>query len=131
MRRRDVGIELAVRAAMDAARGQDIAAAVRVYHARMTALEQVLDDLGKPLKVAPESPLLQAVWALATEYRKALDSQYAIGEWLEWWWLECQLGAHPMQAKPAHGKLRTVATVDALVRLVLDDAGLTEGARCA
>ncbi|MBL8473719.1 MAG: hypothetical protein JNM98_18155 [Rhodocyclaceae bacterium] len=96
--------------------------AVREFHARAEEAERVQRVLGETLKMAPESELFQATRGLIGGYIMALDAAYQIGDWLEWWWSECALGARPMGAAPAGGSVRMIATVDDLVALLCEDA---------
>lgn len=95
--------------------------AVREFHERVTEVERVIDALNQSLMMQPESELCSSVWALVGGYKDALGAAYSIDPWLEWWWLECGLGTKPMQAGLAGEELRTIATVDDLVQLILDD----------
>lgn len=95
--------------------------AIRDFHDRVTEIERVTDVLKSVMSMAPESDLYSAIWALIGGYKDAIGDAYNIDGWLEWWWLECNLGSNPMQAAVAGEELRTIATVDDLVRLILDD----------
>lgn len=98
--------------------------AIRDFHERVREVESHIDVLTEGLlKVSPDSDLLGSIWEVAEGYREALDAAYSIGGWLEWWWHECGLGENPMKAGLPGEDLRTVATIDDLVRLVLDDLG--------
>lgn len=98
----------------------EIEKAIRTFHEKVSEVEQVLDTLNKSLMMAPESPLHSAVGGLVEGWKDTLGAAYGIGGWLEWWWQECRLGAHPMQAGLAGEELRLIATVDDLVKLVID-----------
>lgn len=95
--------------------------AIREFHERVTEVERVIDALNTVLSMPPECDLYSTIWALIGGYKDALGDAYCIDVWLEWWWLECGLGGKPMQAAPAGGELRTIATIDDLVRLICDD----------
>lgn len=99
--------------------------AVRTFHERVIALENVMGALQEQLSMAPEAPINSAIWSLIGGYMSALDDAYSIGGWLEWWWMECGLGATPMQAQPFGYEMRLIATIDDFVQLVCDD--LAEG----
>lgn len=103
-----------------------IAQHVRAFHDRVSEAEAVLADLADILMMPPETRLSSAVWELVGGYKDVLDSACHIGIWLEWWWLECGLGATPLKAGPAGGELRTIATIDDLVQLVLEDIAASE-----
>lgn len=94
--------------------------AIRDFDERVRAMDRAWDKLKEAVGATPESPLFEATAGLADGYVAALDAAYAIGEWLDWWCLECQLGLNPMECEVG-GKKFTVATVDDLVRVVLAD----------
>lgn len=95
--------------------------AVREFHERVTEIERVFDTLNSVLSIRPESDLHNAINSLIGGYISALGAAYNIDGWLEWWWLECNLGDHPMQAALAGEELRTIATIDDLVKLICDE----------
>lgn len=103
-----------------------IAHHVRAFHERVSEAEAVIGDLAEILKMAPESRLSNAVWALVGGYKDVLDSACHIGIWLEWWWLECGLGSTPLKASPSGGEMQTIATIDDLVQLIRDDIAASE-----
>lgn len=99
-----------------------VAQAIQRFHERATTAVEVMNRLDDALDIAPESPLYEAQWALIGGYIEALGAAYAIDGWLEWWWTECLLGEKPMRAKlPGDEEERTIANIDDLVRLILDD----------
>lgn len=98
-----------------------IGIAIRRFHEVVADMESVIDDLKKPLRMEPDAPLCEACWHLIGAYKDALDAKYAIGGWLEWWWLDCDLGDKPRFATPSGGVRRDIATIDDLVQLILED----------
>lgn len=100
---------------------ENIEKAIRKFHDKVVEADRVISELDGLLAMNPESALHSAVWALVGAYKDALGAAYNIDGWLEWWWLECSLGKNPLQASPAGGELRVIATIDDLVRLVCDD----------
>lgn len=98
-----------------------IEAAICEFHARASDMERVTSTLDSVLKMAPESDMYGAAWALIGGYIEALGAAYHIDGWLEWWWNECGLGDRPHEAAPAGGELRMIATVDDLVQLIRED----------
>lgn len=100
---------------------EKIEKAIRAFHDRVVEIERVTDALNSVLSMDPESDLHSAIWALVGGYKDALGDAYAIDSWLEWWWIECGLGSKPMQAALAGGELRTIATIDDLIRIIGDD----------
>lgn len=95
--------------------------AIRAFHDRVVEIERVIGVLDSVLSMVPESDLHSAIWALVGGYTDALGDAYAIDSWLEWWFVECRLGSNPMQASIAGGELRTIATIDDLIRIIGDD----------
>lgn len=95
--------------------------AIRDFHDTVSEAEAVMGELNEVLGMSPDSRLYSAVWALGGALKDALDAAYGIGGWLEWWWLECSLGRNPMQAGWEGAEMRTITTVDDLVRLIIDD----------
>lgn len=100
--------------------------AVRTFHERVTEVDRVIDALNQTLSMQPESDLCSSVWAVVGGWIEALGAAYFIDSSLEWWWLECRLGRRPMQAGLAGEELRTIATIDDLVQLILDDLAKSE-----
>lgn len=100
--------------------------AIRDFHDRVSDIERVTDAMNAILMTSPESDFNSALRAVVGAYKEALDEAYNIGSWLEWWWLECGLGNKPMQASLAGEELRTIATIDDLVALILDDLKQSE-----
>ena len=95
--------------------------AIRDFDKHARAVENLIDSLNTIIEPAPESVLCETLWGVLGAYRDAIGSQYQIGDWLDWWWLECNLGANQMQAGLAGEAQRTIATVDDLVKLICDD----------
>lgn len=106
---------------MNAAREAEITRALREFHERIGALDETYDQLHGLVGIDPEAPLANAIWAVAGGWQRALDTAYGLGGWLEWWWLECALGAKPKSVRLPGEEERTIATVDDLVAVVLDD----------
>jgi len=104
--------------------------AIRQFHERVTEIERITDLLNSALMMAPESGLNAAIWALIGGYKDALGDAYFIDEWLEWWWMECNLGAKTMQAGLLGEEMRTIATLEDFIRLVCDDLARSEN-ECA
>ena len=94
--------------------------AIRDFDERVRAMDKAWDKLEEAVGATPESPLFEAAVGLIDGYVAALDAAYGIGEWLDWWWLECRFMRHPMECEVG-GKKFTVATIDDLVRVVLED----------
>lgn len=96
--------------------------AVRDWHERMTEISGCMQALDELVGVVPESPLSTALWAMNGGYMGALDAAWQVGGWLEWWWLECDLGARPKEAKLGKdAEFRKISTIDDLVQLLRDE----------
>ena len=94
--------------------------AIRAFQGRVVEIERVLDAMSAVLGMQPECALREAIFGLVGDQLALLDAAGGVDGWLEWWWLECGLGNRPMGAAPAGGKMRLVATLDDLVRIVLE-----------
>lgn len=94
---------------------------IREFDARVREIERVSDTLNRVLLISPESEFYSAIWSIIHGYMEAISAVYPIGGWLEWWWLDCGLGSWPHQAGLPGEELRTIATIDDLVRIVCDD----------
>lgn len=102
---------------------------LREFHRRVADMETIYDTLSNSMGINPDSAFSNAIWGLIGGYLAALEAAYpGVGGWLEWWWTECDLGAHTLEAAPDGGELRTIATIDDLIRLVLDDLAHAEAA---
>ncbi len=95
--------------------------AIRSFHERVTEIERVFDTLNSVLYIQPESDFHNAINSLIGGYINALGAAYSINGWLEWWWFECSLGGSPNRAGLAGEELRTIETIDDLVKLICDD----------
>lgn len=100
--------------------------AVRDFHDRVSNVERVIDSMNSVFMTSPESEFNSAIWAIVGAYKDSLDDAYCIGGWLEWWWLECNLGIRPMKASLAGEEMRTISSIDDLVSLILDDIKKSE-----
>lgn len=105
---------------------EKVEAAIREFHARMVEMERVLDAMNSVMSMAPESDLQSAIWALVESYQASLSAAYNIGDWLEWWWLECKLGAVTMTAGLPGEAMRKISNIDDLVKLIIDDLKQSE-----
>lgn len=94
--------------------------AIQQWHDAVTEAERVLSAIDQSMMCAPESPLHNALWALAGGWQQAianLDDTRTTEEWLEWWWHECRLGERPKDAALAGEDLQTIATIGDLIQL--------------
>lgn len=95
--------------------------AVRDFDKHARAVESLTTALNEQLSMAPESELHQTLRNLLCAYKNALDDKFNIGAWLEWWWLECDLGGKPKLASIQDEEQRLIVTLDDLVKIVCDD----------
>lgn len=115
----------------------------QTFGAEMTPIEQAIRDFDKHARAveslikgfkviaepAPESMLCDTVFGLLTAYRKTIEDQHGIDDdWLEWWRLECRLGETPLEAGLAGEEMRTIATIDDLVAIVIGHIERLNGA---
>ena len=91
---------------------------IRYWHERMIELDRQSDALSALTGAAPDSPLMAAIWHMAGHYTELADLAVGGGGRLPWFWLECGLGAHPLQAANADGKFKTIAALEDLIELV-------------
>ncbi|MGH8117650.1 MAG: hypothetical protein ACREPY_12990 [Rhodanobacteraceae bacterium] len=88
----------------------------------MQALEARMRELHTLLGHTPESPLPDAVYRVAGAYTDAVSALLdVVPEWLQAWWLEHDFGTRAMQAGLNGEPLRELATLDALLDLIVDD----------
>lgn len=104
-----------------AVRIERVERAVRDFCERAAAAGELMEQLDALIGLQPESPLSTAVWSVLGGWERALDEAYDLGGWLDWWWLECGLGARPKGVRLPGGEERLIATVDELVKVVLID----------
>lgn len=87
---------------------EKIESAIREFHDRVLAAEEVIDGLDHLVGLTPESKLNDVIWGLIGGYMEALNQHHHIGGWLEWWWGECRMDMNPMMAKPHNGEFRII-----------------------
>lgn len=108
-------------------KAERITADIRAWHEAVVDLESKIDALDEVLDIAPESPLRLAIWSLVGGYIRALDHAWDIGGWLEWWWEELRMGECPSQAGLKGQEMRSIATLDDLIKIALDDLVIADG----
>ena len=97
-------------------------AMLKTWQERMQACEHATTQLVSLTGAAPESPLIDAIYSvmgLAT--RQAADLIGCSDQWLSAWWLEHQFGLSPMRAGLEGEPLRTICTLDDLLKMICDD----------
>ena len=104
--------------------------AIRDFDKHARAVESLIDGFKVVADPAPESMLCSIVFDLLDAYRKTVEQQNGIDDdWLEWWRLECRLGETPLEAGLAGEAMRTIATLDDLIALVIDHVAIGEAAK--
>lgn len=93
----------------------EIACSLEMWRGRREALDAQLDALDAVLKTTPENPLREAIEGIWMGYTVAMSQ--LIGdkaEWLQWYWLERQMGNKPGDVHPAEGAAKITVTRDVL-----------------
>lgn len=82
-------------------------------------MEAALEPLYDLTGAAPDSPLLNAFYAIKSAHTDAVSAMVGdMGGWLDWFELENKMGERGLEASQ-HGKLRKVKTIKHLAALVL------------
>lgn len=98
---------------------QKILTKLQAWDAQFQQLNDQAEALYRLTLAAPESPLMTALWSVWEAYTVALaDNLNDQSEWLLWYWLECDMGAHPM-AVVLDGKELKVGSTRQLARVLL------------
>lgn len=85
-------------------RPNEIACALEMWRGRREELDDQLDALRAVLNPTPENPLCDAIEEVWIGYTVTLSQIIGdTGEWLQWYWLECQMGNKPGEVIPAEG----------------------------
>lgn len=100
---------------------KQISATISKWFEAVTSMVAALDAIESVLHTSPEAPVNEAAWALIGGYTSAIDAKYPIGPWLDWFWVECNLGERAMGASLPGEELRVIANIDDLIRLCIDD----------
>jgi hypothetical protein len=85
-------------------RSTEIACRLECWRGRREELDAQLDSLRALTMAAPECPLFEAVedvWEAYTASLRELVGDDA--EWLNWYWLECDMGNKPKEVVPGEG----------------------------
>lgn len=99
--------------------------AIREWHESMIDLETKMSAFQEVTGSQTDSPLSSAIYHVAGQYIKALDAAYSIGGWLEWWWIDCELGNSPKHAKLPDEDKRLISSIDDLIQLLTDEIAMT------
>ena len=94
---------------------------IRNFHAHAVEVRDMITKLDALFRAAPESPvhtLLNRSLSLMIDAVE-LSHGESVADWLDWWWLECDLGVLPMEAAPSYlSASRTIATIDDLIQII-------------
>ena len=99
------------------ARTDGMEQAVRAWYATVKDAGEAVDELDRVVGCSPESPLSQAIYAMVIAYTDAVQDAHGLGDWLNWWWLECEMGKTPLSASIGDEPLREIATLEDLIAL--------------
>ena len=91
--------------------------AIRAWYATVKDTGEAVDALNNVVGCSPESPLSQSIYAMVIAYTNAVQDAHGLDTWLEWYWLECQMGDTPLSASIGDEPLREIATVEDLIAL--------------
>lgn len=98
---------------------EEILTQVKAWAAAMGKTDAQLQALGKLTGFAPEAPLPDAVGRLMEAYTAAVSE--VLGDetkWLDWFWLECDMGKRPLPALVCHHGEIVVGTLEDLARVI-------------
>jgi hypothetical protein len=98
----------------------EMANCIRAWHDGMAELERQTDAFSALTGAPPDSPLMESFWTIAGNYTAAADQLVGGRGWLPWYWLECNLGARPLEAGVG-SHVRRIASCDDLIWLVMED----------
>lgn len=91
---------------------------LNAWQKRIEETEAMLNRVSDVIGLRPESPVLQAIWSLETDYTKSVAAlvggQY---ESLFWFWMENGMGRESFEAGP-NGKTRKIKTIKDLLWLI-------------
>ena len=94
--------------------------AIRTWHTTVKATGEAVDELDRVVGCSPESPLSQSIYAMVIAYTDAVQDAHGLGDWLEYYWLECDMGKSPLAASIGDEPLRDIATLEDLIALCAD-----------
>lgn len=87
----------------------------------MVDSDTTCDELLRPLRLEPESPIYQTIWSLQGHYTRAVSALVGDhGEWLLWFSAENAMGAREYECCPGTGypsrKIKTIADLAQLIQ---------------
>ena len=95
--------------------------AIHTWHQRVITLEAEVEALDRVVGCSPESPLHVAIYGILEAYTDAVQDAHGLSDWLNWWWLECDMGQNHLSASIGDEPLREIATVEDLIKLCEKD----------
>ena len=91
--------------------------AIHTWHQCVITLEAEVEVLERVVGCSPDAPLHVAICAALEAYTDAVQDAHGLGDWLEWYWQECNMGKSPLGASIGDNPLRDIATVEDLIDL--------------
>lgn len=74
-------------------------AILREWKAMHDVTAKMMDDIQRTIGLEPGSVLFDGVWNIFDAYTRATSAQVGdFGDWLEWYYLEADMGNRPMEA---------------------------------
>lgn len=101
-------------------------AALETWQATMRDVEAGYRELRRTLGSDPDAPLPAAISAMQSDYTASVAARCRVSaDWLEAWWLECDLGERPLRAGIVGEPVRTITSLAELLALIIDDDATT------
>ena len=91
--------------------------AISTWYTTVKATGEAVDALDRVVGCSPESPLHVAIYGILEAYTDAVQDAHGLSDWLNWWWLECDMGQNHLSASIGDEPLREIATVEDLIKL--------------
>ena len=91
------------------------------WAAHKAELDKQFDALSGALGLIVEGPLPNAVWSMWDSYTAAVSERIGDDfEWLQWFWLENDMGRRGFEVKSIGGRSMKVKTLRDLARVIYD-----------
>lgn len=92
---------------------------LQTWETVICGMESEEDKLQVTLQPDRDSPFMATLYKLETEYTNAVAKLVGdTGDWLEWYWLENNMGAKGMPASRQRGKMKPVTGIRQLLELI-------------
>lgn len=92
------------------------------WQCEMVNMSGQIDVLTDTLMVSPDSPLLEAIWAVMGLTINAINEVYpGIDVYLDGWWHEDHLGGRPMRIGFKGEPMRELKTIDEVFAFYMED----------